>query len=371
MRSWLGHGIPIISYQPKKLQFIGISVYYSDMSLYFTSQMLVLALLVPVVTRFLFNRSARIDTIVILSPFALFVTVLNLFAYGITITNLILLAVTFFVFFINFRAFLRLLNGLVVDYYRGPFIFGCIISWFMIAGTLGLLIWYCPMADTHISMKGKAAEPFSVTRQVYTGSAYGGLRPKTDYFSSPAAVLYEVTPKAEANNTVFVYVPSVCTRTDEFLPAMKILAEKGYPVISADMSVKDIPYFRNWRDSLWSMDFCMRWQRLRHPDEFTASLTGYNEKKAQEAVLLMDLARKQYPEAELVLIYDGENRTEIEKVLPDVKQIVIEFDGCALLALVNPLEAELLNSDRWSHKNRQDFKDLPSQIVWYIINCLG
>lgn len=341
------------------------------MSHYFTSQILVLALLVPVVTRFLFTRSARIDTIVLFSPFAFLVSILNLFIYGISMENLLLVAITVFVGLINFRAQLRLLSGLVVDYYRGPFILGCVVSWIFIAGAAALIVWFCPIADSKLSVKGKLAESITIEKKVYTGTAYGGLQEKTDYFSAPAAVVHSVAPKENAAGSVILYLPGICTRSADFLPAMNVLAEQGYRVLSADFSVKDIPYTGRWYDAAWCRDFTMRALRMRHAEEYAAKVEMFNEKKGQEAELLVSLAKQQYPDAEFVLVYDREAKKQIEWAVPDVKHIQIDLDGCALLALTNPLEAQLMDGERWNRSKRREFKDLPSQIAWYIINCLG
>ncbi len=341
------------------------------MSHYFASQILVLAMLIPVVTRFLFSRSARIDTIVMLAPFSFIVSLLSLFVYGLTVANLAILLVAAYVCFINFRAFLRLCNGLVVDFYHGPFIFGCIISWIMIAGMAGILVFFCPYADMKLSLKGKSAESYAIEKTVYTGSAFGGLNEKTDYFSSPAAVVYEISPKEKKSDVVFVYVSGVCTRTDDFLPGLVPLAEKGYTCLSGDFSVSDIPYFNNWRDSLWSLDYSMRMMRLRKPDEYQERKKAFGEKKVQEAKLLVQIAKERFPGSELVLIYDKENKTGFEMAFPDNKQIVIDLNECAFMALTNPLEAYLLDSNRWNRKNHAANKELPDQIAWYILNSLA
>lgn len=203
------------------------------------SELFVVMLLAVLCLRVLFIKRVKVDSLTILAPFALFVSVLLFFCWGVRLPEVLLLVVSFIAFVFNLRAMLRLANGLFVDRYSVPFTIFSLL-WTAIVVALGVAIFM--LREVQISPAN-----FGVTKEVYEyyGSLETGYTPRPDttdkLFTKPqdacVNIYYKSTSTIAQDLARFTPVLLFCgdkrASLFDYEPFLIKLASKGYIVVAA------------------------------------------------------------------------------------------------------------------------------------------
>ena len=350
------------------------------MSSFFAGGLLILLLQLPIVLRPIFFKKPRIDAIVMFLPISVIITGLYLFAFGIHFFSIMLSILVLLVFFTNFRAMLRFKNRLFVDHYSFPFCAASFIELLAILALSVILVLYCPVADMELSLNFNSKPEFTVTKTMYTGSAYRGMQEREKLFDPVNAVLYTYSPSVnnsantdDSSNTtnskpneIFLCIGGCCADRYDYAPLLRQLAQEGYTSLILETNADDIKFSAEKWDNSFFRPFMMRVIDKRDPERYQKLSDEFYSKKLIETQVLIDIAKKRYPESKLYILTDDFPTDMISGAFPEYTNIPMELDGCGLIALTKPAEAVFVNPDRWSRKNREENFKLPEKLTEYI-----
>lgn len=340
------------------------------MSSFFAGGLLILLLQLPIVLRPLFFKKPRIDSIVMFLPFSLIIMGLYLFAFGARFFSIQLLILVLFVFFTNFRALLRFKNRLFVDGYSFPFCAASFLEFIAIIGMGIMLFLYCPVSDMELSLNFKSKPDLAVQKTMYTGSAYRGMSERESIFDSLNAILYTYEPENADTSKVILCIGGCCADASDYAPLLKKLMADGYTSLILDSNTDDIRFSNEFWDNSFLRSFMMRVIYKNDYERYKKLSDEFYNKRIIEAQVLIDIAKKRYPNSTFYLLTDDFPAGLIESAFPEYTNIFLELDGCGLIALTKPLEASLVNPERWKRKDRAENFKLPERLSEYIKKTL-
>ena len=105
---------------------------------------LILSLLFLNCIRIFFIKYGKVDVLTVLAPVCVILSVLQIVAWGIYLYSAVILFISIFCFFTNFRAFLRFKAGLLVDHYSAAFKIGEVMVLLLTLGVGALLVYFRP-----------------------------------------------------------------------------------------------------------------------------------------------------------------------------------------------------------------------------------
>ena len=353
------------------------------MSSFFAGGLLILLLQLPIVLRPIFFKKPRIDAIVMFLPISVIITGLYLFAFGLHFFSILLSILVLLVFFTNFRAMLRFKNKLFVDHYSFPFCAASFIEFLVILALSVILVLYCPVADMELSLNFKSKPVFSVTKTMYTGSAYRGMQERERFFDPVNAVLYTYSPSVDNSpstndssnttdskdsnlNEIFLCIGGCCADQYDYTPLLRQLAQEGYTSLILETNADDIKFSGEKWDNSFLRPFMMRVIYKNNPERYQKLSDEFYSKKLIEAQVLIDIAKQRYPESKLYILTDDFPANMISGAFPEYTNIPLELNGCGLIALTKPAEAVFVNHERWGRKNREENFKLPVKLTEYI-----
>lgn len=318
------------------------------MQLYFSSflvgGLLICFLIILLALRFLVHKRAKVDSIVMASPFALVFSLFYIFAYGLNVFSLSLFVLVVLVFFTNYRALQRFAEGLYVDYYHTYFSVTSIIEAIITIGMIVFLIIYAPVPDT-------PSKGFSVSKINLTGSATQGLYEKTEFFQSVDGVLYEYVGEKgiDEEKPIILYVPDFFCQSRDFAPILGGFAREGYRVFAVDAYLDDVIYISKFLDNKYIRPFAMRLQKIYKFEEFEKNLPVYIQKKEREIKTVKEFVEKQYPNKKILFLSDTYTTEATKNLFFEENIIKYNWGGCGLLSQTLPLEYAIFMSN--SEKN--------------------
>ncbi len=336
------------------------------MSSFFAGGLLILLLQLPIVLRPLFFKKPRIDSIVMFLPFSLIIMALYFFAFGAQLFSIQLLILVLLVFFTNFRAMLRFKNKLFIDHYSFPFCAASFIEFAAIIGAGVILFLYCPVADMELSLNFNSKPEFSVKKTMYTGSAYRGMNEREKFFDPVNAILYTYEPENADTSKVILCVGGCCADASDYAPLLKNLMKEGYTSLILESNADDIRFTSEFWNNSYLRSFVMRVIYKNDSERYKKLSEEFYNKKIIEAQVLIDIAKKQYPNSKFYLLTDDFPAGIVESTFPDYTNIFLDLDGCGLLALTKPIEAAFVQPNRWGRKNRAESFMLPERLSDYI-----
>lgn len=336
------------------------------MSSFVSGSVLLLGLLVPVVIRIFIKKRTSVDTAVILVPVSICVFAIHVCAFGVQLFTVLLAALILYVFITNFRALLRYINGLYVDFYRVPYLISTVISGIAIVVLTFILFWFAPLDDMNIIITVHDRPPYSETRTVYTGTAYQGLTEKQNLLERSAAVARTYTPASvDAEKPVIMFVPDVCVSSADYVPVMKELAVRGYICTAADITTVDTSL--SALNGTWIRPFVMRVRRAHHPETYSQILAESNQKKLLETEAYLKVLKKQYPGREIIIAADEMYDLLSSENLDGVKVLHLSLDGLGFLPLTQPLDASCLLPEKYPFSGRRASDRIVYQTADFII----
>lgn len=341
-------------------------IYHETMSSFVAGSALLLGLLVPVVVRIFMKKRTHVDTAVILVPVSVCVLIIDICAFGVQLFTVLLAILILFVFITNFRALLRFINGLYVDYYHVPFVIVTVLSGLAVLFLCFILFWFAPVNDMDIIITVRDRPAYTVSRNVYTGTAYQGLRDRESMLEPTSAVATVYTPdRDDGTSPVIVCVPDVCVRASDYTPLLKVLASRGYIAAAADIKTADTAL--GVVNGTWIRPFVMRVRRVFDAERYKEQKAEVNQKKMIETKAYINALKVQYPGRKIVVVADEPYALIYQEKMEDVETLFLNMHGLGFLPLTQPLDAFCMMPDVYPYEERRASDSMVYKAADYII----
>lgn len=267
-------------------------------------ELLILFLLILNCSRMFFLKYGKVDSLTILAPICVILSVLQILAWNANFFSIILLIISVFAFFVNFRALLRFLSRLYVDHYSVAFKTGALIVLILSVCEVAAIIYFFP-ANFNLSRRNVKKETIRLS-----GSFSGGFE-KSGFFAISDGTVFKYerknktteseskadeTNETETNEPIatenpaknpIIIIPDKRADSESYEPLAILLAEKGFTVYSADFYSNDLRWFHNAADSKYLRRMFMRFDYRKNPVQFNAKkeFFSYNSGKEIEAIV--------------------------------------------------------------------------------------
>ena len=253
----------------------------------FLGEALILSLLIFNCARFFFLKYGRIDSLAVLAPISVVLTVLQILAWGIDIFTLLLLVISVFAFFTNFRALLRLASGLYVDHYSIAFRIGAVIVLCASVLELALLIYFRPL---YLNARKYNV---SIQKTRLCGTFAGGFFTAAP-FEISSANMWVIQPANEKslNGGVVALLTDKRADVSDYAPYTFSLAQKGFKVYAVDFYARDLKWFHTMGDSRYFRRIFALFSYLKNPVKFELEKEFYTYNSMQEMNALLEIIRQ-------------------------------------------------------------------------------
>lgn len=245
-------------------------------------ELLILFMMLLCCSRMFFLKYGKVDSLTILAPLSVLLSVLQIFAWGADIFSLAVLAISIFCFLTNFRALLRFSGGLYVDHYNIGFKIGAFLVILMSGFIILFLLIFKP---TFFKDKDLNVEKQKV---LLSGDFLGGFQEVSGFGKRNAEiVVYKTSIEENNNGKAVIIVPDKRADALEYYPLMKHLASNGYTVFAGDFYARDLRWFRNTADSKCFRKWLMKRNYRNNKIKFESQkeFYGYNTKRELDAML--------------------------------------------------------------------------------------
>lgn len=245
-------------------------------------ELLILFLLIMNCSRIFFLKYGKVDSLTILAPLCVVLSVLQIVSWNADEFSILLLIISLFAFFTNFRALLRFVSGLYVDHYSIAFKLGAFLILLFSIAEAAVLIYFFPY-EMPVSKYGVTQEKFRVS-----GNFTGGFD-EAETFSLADGVIYKFEPAETSakKSQALILVSDKRGDSRAYLPYMILLAQKGYTVYTGDFYSKDVRWLHSFADSRFLRRVIILSDYFRNPVQFMAQkeFFAWNSSKEIEAVL--------------------------------------------------------------------------------------
>lgn len=296
----------------------------------FLAQMLVLILMFVCSARIFFLKHSRVDSFAVFSTIALFISLCILFCFGFSFFNLCVFLLALLVYFVNFRAVIRLRARLIIDGYSAVFIIFSILSLILTVALGAAIVLTRPVRYT--------AKDFGVTKSAYTltgttrdlrirESFFTGGRFAGDLFVYEPVVHDEISAQVYADNPVLIFAPGIRAAVVNYEPYFMILAQKGFTVLAADFFTGDTtllssevrnPVAKRIVESKFFRRFAAIHYENMRPDEFSLVLDAEKRLFTKKYSALTKLALEMFgDDTEVFYIVDGVDFDSIYAVIDE------------------------------------------------------
>lgn len=319
-------------------------------------ELLILFLLILNCSRMFFLKYGKVDSLTILAPICVILSVLQILAWNANFFSIILLIISVFAFFVNFRALLRFLSRLYVDHYSAAFKTGAMIVLILSVCEVAAIIYFFP-ANFNLSRRNVKKETIRLS-----GSFSGGFE-KSGFFaiSDGTVFKYELKnqtsgkenqtaktenlvsetenqiPKTEssvsetenqtsgkenpAKNPIII-IPDKRADSESYEPLAILLAEKGFTVYSADFYSNDLRWFHNAADSKYLRRMFMRFDYRKNPVQFNAKKEFFSYNSGKEIEAIVKFAENENPGEKVFVISDWMSENALEDFAKQNKERV-------------------------------------------------
>lgn len=233
----------------------------------------------------------RKDTLVVLAPVTLLLSVFQILAWGVSIYNVYAFILSFLVFFSNIHGMSRYSSHLYVDHYSVMMKIGA--SFTIILSIIGLvtLIHFAPVE--------KSSEKLLVTETTtrYEGSFTYGFTEARSYMPSTLTITeFTKLPDIKNPRNVVVFIPDKRGDTQNYKPFLQYLAQSGFRVCSADFYAKDCKWTHNILDNKLVRSKALTISSLVNNQKFMSQREYYTYNTSLECKALMKLLTEKYGE---------------------------------------------------------------------------
>lgn len=253
----------------------------------FLGEALILVLLIFNSTRAFFLKYSRIDSLAVLAPISVVLAVLQILAWGIDVFALLLLIISVFAFFTNFRALLRLASGLYVDHYSVAFRIGEILVLLASVFELGLLIYFRPV---YLNAKNYNVN----VQKVRLGGSFSGGFFTVSAFENPSANMWIIQPVNEKdfNGGIIALLTDKRADISDYAPYTFSLAKKGFKVYAVDFYARDLKWFYTMGDVRYFRRLFMLFSYFKNPVKFELEKEFYTYNSMQEMNAVLEIIKQ-------------------------------------------------------------------------------
>ncbi|MCR4822892.1 MAG: hypothetical protein K5873_08500 [Treponema sp.] len=220
----------------------------------FISQILVLILLFFSSARVFSLKHSRVDCFAAFASLALISTLFIFVCFDFSLVNFSLFLLALLVFFINFRAILRLNAQLIVDSYSPIFIVFSIISLILTLGLAFVIILFRPVKYTEKdfnAIKERYTLSGNISNLHIRESYLSGERFSGNLFIYRPVILDNITEELYSKNPTLIFTPGIRANVQNYEPYLMLLAGKGYKVMAADLYTSDTKVLSKNSDSFF------------------------------------------------------------------------------------------------------------------------
>lgn len=278
----------------------------------FYGELLIILLLLLTNGRILFIKKEKKDSLVILAPFSLVLSILELISWGLDFTTLALLILSIIVFFSNFHAMFRISERLYVDHYSVLMKFWATITIILSLGILAGTVYFAPVEYDNVRL-GVSEKMYR-----YEGSFRTGFT-EASHFKIASLYLREFSPaekmvkEIEENDDtdlspvtdsalpdlspvkdVVLFIPDKRADTYYYKPYLQFLAKEGYTVYSGDFFSKDCKWAHAFGDMKGSRRVVMLLDYFINKHIFMAQKEFYTYNSSLEIKELVNLISEKY-----------------------------------------------------------------------------
>ena len=207
------------------------------------SEWLILSLLFLNCIRIFFIKYGKVDVLTVLAPVCVILSVLQIVAWGIYLYSAVILFISIFCFFTNFRAFLRFKAGLLVDHYSAAFKIGEVMVLLLTLGVGALLVYFRP-GNTRPS--DYSAE---IKKIRLSGDFTGGFSESLPFqFAQGEVILVQPADERNFNGQSIIVMADKSATAAEYMPLMLNFAGKGFKVFSGEFYARDMKWCHSGAD---------------------------------------------------------------------------------------------------------------------------
>lgn len=204
---------------------------------------LILSLLFLNCIRIFFIKYGKVDVLTVLAPVCVILSVLQIVAWGVYLYSAVILFISIFCFFTNFRAFLRFKAGLLVDHYSAAFKIGEVMVLLLTLGVGALLVYFRP-GNTRPS--DYSAE---IKKIRLSGDFTGGFSESLPFqLAQGEVILVKPADERNFNGQSIIVMADKSATAAEYMPLMLNFAGKGFKVFSGEFYARDMKWCHSGAD---------------------------------------------------------------------------------------------------------------------------
>lgn len=204
---------------------------------------LILSLLFLNCIRIFFIKYGKVDVLTVLAPVCVILSVLQIVAWGVYLYSAVILFISIFCFFTNFRAFLRFKAGLLVDHYSAAFKIGEVMVLLLTLGVGALLVYFRP-GNTRPS--DYSAE---IKKIRLSGDFTGGFSESLPFqLAQGEVILVQPADERNFNGQSIIVMADKSATAAEYMPLMLNFAGKGFKVFSGEFYARDMKWCHSGAD---------------------------------------------------------------------------------------------------------------------------
>ena len=204
---------------------------------------LILSLLFLNCIRIFFIKYGKVDVLTVLAPVCVILSVLQIVAWGVYLYSAVILFISIFCFFTNFRAFLRFKAGLYVDHYSAAFKIGEVMVLLLTLGVGALLVYFRP-GNTRPSDYSAEIKKIRVS-----GDFTGGFSESLPFqLAQGEVILVQPADERNFNGQCIIVMADKSATAAEYMPLMLNFAGKGFKVFSGEFYARDMKWCHSGAD---------------------------------------------------------------------------------------------------------------------------
>ena len=267
----------------------------------FAGEILIIVLLLVANGRILFIKNAKKDSLVMLSPFAFLLSILQILNWGVDPVTFLTLFLSILVLLTNFHALFRYSERLYIDHYSILMKVWSGITNILAIGLLVGAIFFKPVEYSD--------KQLGITENLlrYEGSFRSGFTEASNL--KPASLfLSEFKSQGSENKRVkdvVLFIPDKRGDTYYYKPYLEHLAREGFVVLSADFFCSDC----KWRHSIGDLKIVRRFAMVidyfLNTQKFMMQKEFYTYNITQELKALDELVKELCgPDTKLFIVTD-------------------------------------------------------------------
>lgn len=315
----------------------------------FIGELLIIVLLFFVCLRVFIIRNIKKDSLVILSPLCLILSLLLIFSSGISLRVLILIGIAIYVFIINIHSLLRYSGNLFYDSYSIFMKTGCAIG---IIATLVFGIF--SIINRPVELNNKDLEIVEISK-IYQGNCRTGFFAPTAFGKRNAYYReYKSNMILTKPRNVVVFFPDKRGDFRAYKPYLQLLAQAGYTVCTCDFYADDIEW-----PVKYQYQFCRSYLfGKKTPEQIKNEQSKYTYNYYKECQSMIKILNENYGfGCKYFLVTDGIGKEAIKKYADDNANFingyffldsVSEYDtpGYGCLDMTDPIAAKKFGKKR-------------------------